>query len=189
MIRWRLASHVPGFSELGGVTILSLGHLLMDIFPTSTDSQTSSCILISRIHLIIVLERFLSASVHGWVGSFNQRRPRWLNKAVLLPTFQVKPSVWQTSGSKNAKASMLSARSESRSAISSYRVGLDIGNPGSEVPFLVETATLSDEKCRYATLSHRWGDPDNIVQTTVANILENYELNACVLSPRRSWMR
>lgn len=52
---------------------------------------------------------------------------------------------------------------------------LDIGIPGSRTPFLFETATLEDKNCRYATLSHRWGDAKNMLQTFNSNITEHYQ--------------
>lgn len=53
---------------------------------------------------------------------------------------------------------------------------LDIGELGSKTPFLVETSALPDKDCRHATLSHRWGDPEKLLQTTVSNIHEHYKL-------------
>ncbi|KAH7371729.1 hypothetical protein BKA66DRAFT_423476, partial [Pyrenochaeta sp. MPI-SDFR-AT-0127] len=53
---------------------------------------------------------------------------------------------------------------------------LSIGILGSKSPFLVETASLQDKSCRYAALSHRWGNPDKLLQTISSNIHEHYKL-------------
>ncbi|KAF2243929.1 HET-domain-containing protein [Trematosphaeria pertusa] len=52
---------------------------------------------------------------------------------------------------------------------------IDVGSPDSRAPFLIETATLEDKNCRYAALSHCWGDPSKLLQTLASNISEHYE--------------
>jgi hypothetical protein len=61
---------------------------------------------------------------------------------------------------------------------------IDIGNPGSTNPFLVETAFLVDKSFRYVALSHRWGDPNKLLQTVASNISKHYEGIAWDALPR-----
>lgn len=61
---------------------------------------------------------------------------------------------------------------------------LDIGTSDSKGISLVETANIQDKGCRYATLSHRWGDPDQLLQTTISNIHEHYKLIAWDALPK-----
>lgn len=61
---------------------------------------------------------------------------------------------------------------------------LDIGNPNSKDISLVETTDIQDKGCRYATLSHRWGEPEQLLQTTISNIHEHYKLIAWDALPK-----